>query len=231
MAAAFNNDDLTNVFVRASSVLDDLQVGNCSALEFTLPLSKTSPQLPEPSSGLTLKYATLGRGTQNYTCKASDSSAAPVAIGASATLFDVSCLISKSPSLVDGLPALFSGVSLDAMILYATILGRMASPTSGNLVIGEHYFTASGSPFFDLRFAGHGDYVRAKSLDSVSSPDTGKDSTGSYNVPWLLLGSVDGQGIKEVYRLETSGGAAPTTCQGQDELVEVEYAAAYFFFG
>jgi hypothetical protein len=62
----------------------------------TLPTTGTGTDLPSPNPSLTLKAIGHGRGTQNYTC--ASPSAAPVAIGALATLFfDIE---SFSPSIL-----------------------------------------------------------------------------------------------------------------------------------
>lgn len=60
-------------------------------------------------------------------------------------------------------------------------------------------------------------------------------------MPWLKLqtqnpnGDVRPEdnkgGVREVYRVNTAGGAAPATCVGQKAAFEVQYAAEYWFFG
>jgi hypothetical protein len=51
--------------------------------------------------------------------------------------------------------------------------------------------------------------------------------SGSAAVPWLKLLAKDGAtgGIKEVYRVDTAGGSAPATCQGQPANIQVQYSA------
>lgn len=58
------------------------------------------------------------------------------------------------------------------------------------------------------------------------------------DVDWLALDRVDGgyEGsgpLKEVYRVETVGGAAGGACEGkgEGETVRVRYAAQYWFYG
>ena len=46
----------------------------------SLPLKVDGNKLPEPA-GLALRYITIGRGVQNYTCATSTPESAPVAIG------------------------------------------------------------------------------------------------------------------------------------------------------
>lgn len=64
-------------------------------------------------------------------------------------------------------------------------------------------------------------------------------------MPWLKLQALDvgAQGsdvqqedteaaVKEIYRVNTHGGSAPTTCAGKHEgEFEIEYAAEYWFYG
>ncbi|PKX99187.1 DUF3455 domain-containing protein [Aspergillus novofumigatus IBT 16806] len=224
---------LTEDFVKITKELDGIQVGNCADINPTIPLCDTKPALPAPSHGMKLKFVALGRGTQNYTCSLSDKSTSPVAIGAVATLFDASCLASHNSAILHGLPSAMSKVSTDALGLFAMLLGQMTSRTSSGLILGEHYFTGTGAPMFDLRIGGHKDWLQAKKGSSVPAPSqvSSHSKDGEDNVPWLKLGFADGLGIREVYRIHTSGGQAPTSCKGQKESFEVEYAAEYWFYG
>ena len=44
--------------------------------------------------------------------------------------------------------------------------------------------------------------------------------------------ATDSSKIREVYRVDTAGGVAPSTCEGvTGGLVTVEYAAVYYFYG
>lgn len=75
---------------RASGTLEKrtlggTQITGCSLDMSQLPKLGSEPRLPDPSAGLKLKYATLGRGTQNYTCSG-DSQDAPKPNGAVAIL-------------------------------------------------------------------------------------------------------------------------------------------------
>ncbi|RHZ46654.1 uncharacterized protein CDV56_104344 [Aspergillus thermomutatus] len=193
------NRVLTEVFVKITKALDGIQVGNCVDANPTLPLCDMNPALPAPSHGLKLKLVALGRGTQNYTCSSSDESASPVAVGAVATLFDASCLVSHSPTILHELPSAMSKVSTDALGLFAMLLGQMTSRTSSGLILGEHYFTGTGAPMFDLRIGGHKDWIRAKEGSSVPAPSQSSSHSkdGDQNVPWLQLGFADGLGIRQ----------------------------------
>ncbi|GAQ06396.1 uncharacterized oxidoreductase YjmC [Aspergillus lentulus] len=215
---------LTEGFVKITEALDGIQVGNCVGINPTIPLCDTKPALPAPSHGLKLKFVALGRGTQNYTCLPSDKSASPAAVGAVATLFDASCLASHNPTILHDLPAAMSKVSTDALGLFAMLLNQMTSRTSSGLILGEHYFTDTGAPMFDLRIGGHKDWLQAKKGSSVPAPSqiSSHSKEGDHNVPWLKLGFADGSGIREVYRIHTSGGQPPASCKGQKESIESE---------
>lgn len=70
-------------------------------------------------------------------------------------------------------------------------------------------------------------------------------SDGSAAVPWLKLAVVTpdapvvgvqqadvGGGVKEVYRVNTAGGSAPSSCVGKvGEMWVQQYAAEYWFYG
>jgi hypothetical protein len=164
---------------------------NCSS--FT-PISKSFPtELPEPSPGLSLKFIALGRGTQNYTCQDNNTATVPVSNGATATLFDASCLAAGYPDLLDDLPAALMHVPHDAAVLGALTLGQFSASRNGSLVIGEHYFRNSTTPFFDFRPFGHPEWIAAKSAQSVQAP---ANISVNGSVAWLQLGYREGVGIQ-----------------------------------
>ncbi|KAJ5983713.1 hypothetical protein N7481_005812 [Penicillium waksmanii] len=228
---------LASTFSRITTEFDNISLGNCSLNIVTLPMNYTKTKLPEPSPHLDLKYIALGRGTQNYSCSSTESShsskksATPVAVGAVATLFDASCIASQSVMLLHELPAVIAQTPLGSFALMVEAL--TLTTNSSNLIIGEHYFNTAGDPFFDLNMSGSDAWMECKKDASVSAPTrvsriSGKDES---NVPWLKLDCKDCKGIKEVYRVMTVGGVAPTTCAGQNDTVLVEYAAEYWFYG
>lgn len=166
--------------------------------------------LPAPSN-LTLKHIALGLGTQNYTCESATST--PVAAGALATLYDATSLLSNTPVVLSTFPAL------------AYSLGSsMSLPT-----LGHHWFSADSVPTFDLEAANPRAFLSAKKVDSVAAPA----SSVPNSVPWLYL-TDDGRGVSKnlqaVYRVETAGGSAPSTCTKAGNIA-VKYAAEYWFYG
>ncbi|KAJ5267517.1 hypothetical protein N7478_010325 [Penicillium angulare] len=218
---------LAATFSRISNELDHMSLGSCSISNATIPLNDTSVYLPAPASNLTLKYIAIGRGTQNYTCASSSASSTPVQIGAAATLFDASCLASKSLNLLHEIPAVVGSTPIGSLAFLAELLSHTTNTT--DLILGEHYFNAAGSPVIDFRLSGRRDWIVASKNASVDAPQTSTDA--DQNVPWLKLDRTSGCGIQEVYRVMTYQGSAPSTCARLNKTLEVQYAAEYWFYG
>ncbi|KAH7152956.1 hypothetical protein EDB81DRAFT_438936 [Dactylonectria macrodidyma] len=175
--------------------------------------------LPVPSEGLHLRHVAVGRGVQKYEC--ADDSSAPTAAGAVATLFNASCVAALYPDLLETIP----GMAVHFDLSSAQQLG----PT-GLLESGHHYFTNATTPFFDVQSTGEAPCQKNATSPTPSGAAVGQQ--GEAAVPWLKLTTRDGAtgGIKEVYRLTTAGGSAPSSCEGMSESFEVEYAALYWFW-
>jgi hypothetical protein len=192
----------------------------CEAKHLTWGTSDAAPSpLPPPTAGLILKHVAIGRGVQNYTCDLSNATAVPAAIGAVATLYNASCLVSTYPDLANALPK----VALQFQV-------SPASLAPSNLAVsGKHFFTNTTTPFFDLdtNFMKLGSIPCAKNNTAAAPADAPKGLQGEPAVPWLkLLARVGATGnLQEVYRLETAGGSAPTNCTGQKATFSVQYAA------
>ncbi|KAJ5189137.1 Protein of unknown function DUF3455 [Penicillium cf. griseofulvum] len=212
--------------------LDNINIGNCSLANVSLPLNATDSPLPVPSTNLTLKYVALGRGTQNYTCPSDVSSDSktttkPKATGAAATLFDASCIASSSLTLLHEVPAIISATPLGSLAFMATLVAQGTRST--NLIIGEHHFNADGDPVFDMGLSGSKLWIATNKIAATPAPSS--TSKSSCDVPWLKLGHKKGDGIQEVYRVVTSQGDPPSTCAGQNTMIQVDYAAEYWFYG
>ncbi|OAA64597.1 hypothetical protein SPI_03244 [Niveomyces insectorum RCEF 264] len=215
----------------------------CDLSKAVFPPNVETPALPPPSAGLVLKHVAIGRGTQNYTCDVTNATAAPVADGALATLFNASCIAATYPSLLNLLPRVvlpfnLSDNSINAFStrLYPTNLAES----------GHHYFTTATTAFFNLDTpaaagpAGQlGTAPCAKNNTQPAPSDTvvGSDvdnrgQQGEPAVPWLKLLAKPGAtgGLQEVYRLQTVGGSAPATCAGMPAAFTVQYAAQYWFY-
>ncbi|KAK8201619.1 hypothetical protein IWZ01DRAFT_126852 [Phyllosticta capitalensis] len=76
-------------------------------------LALPSSSLPSPASNLTLYAVTLGLGTQNYSCVDLSSSDEPTAVGAVASLYDISAVLENAlmgATMEMALPGLALGV-------------------------------------------------------------------------------------------------------------------------
>jgi len=96
---------------------------------------------------------------------------------------------------------------------------------------GHHEFTETGVPLFKLVTdkVNYG-YVKAKAVANSTAPATASKGTdGNGSVLWLKLAATEGD-YKEVYRLETAGGAASKTCKGKPATFQVPYATQYWFW-
>ncbi|KAK5134498.1 hypothetical protein LTR08_006415 [Meristemomyces frigidus] len=184
--------------------------------------------LPAPAPGLSLSHVAIGRGTQNYTCDLSNATAIPVAVGAVATLFNVSCVAASAPDLLAQLPA----IALNLPIPTTT---NKASAAYQDLS-GHHYFTDPTTPFFNLdtplHTYGTGAFKKANSSAAPPSAPLGQHGTGNGSVAWLKLDAKNtaGQIFQEVYRTTTAGGNPPLVCTDMPAAFEVQYSAAYWLF-
>jgi hypothetical protein len=106
-------------------------------------------------------------------------------------------------------------------------------------VLGHHYFLDASTPFFDLGSeGGKGAFSKKSSSGAPRGASKGVGGVGQGAVPWLTLVEKDCPGeeagqqqrLKEVYRVNTAGGVAPVSCVGQEERIEVEYAAEYWIY-
>ncbi|KAF9870817.1 malate dehydrogenase [Colletotrichum karsti] len=187
--------------------------------------------LPVPSKGLTLKHVAIGRGTQNYTCDTSNSTAVPVATGAVATLFNASCVAAMYPDLLEKLPSVSMQFNLSDNNNNES--PQRLGPSSLG-VSGHHLFTSAGVPLFKLESEGLsiGDAYCSKNSSIPAPTMAAKGQQGESAVAWLKLLTTEGStgDIQEVYRITTAGGSPPATCKGQPAAFEVQYAAQYWFY-
>jgi len=214
-----------------ASLQGNLFAFSTPSISNTLPLKVANTSLPAPTD-LTLKYITIGHGVQNYTCPPNNSAATPVAIGALATLYDITPLALLSPDLVSQLPPLAASLSLtSSFILPNTPLFLDNIGTFPEL--GRHFFAADATPVFDLFAAGA--RINSKVVKKINAPaesDKGLEGTGA--VQWLALEAEPGVngtvGLSQVFRVDTAGGNPPSSCAGIEGVVSVPYAAAYHFY-
>jgi hypothetical protein len=153
----------------------------------------------------------------------------PVAAGAVATLFNVSCLAADMPELL----ARLCPIALDLPIPSSSDVN---SPIYQGMS-GHHYFKDASTPYFDLDTGAHrygnGAFKKGDSTPAPKTAMAGPYNSGHGPVAWLRLdakSTTDGQVFKEVYRLNTAGGQPPKTCEGMPAAFEVPYAAEYWLF-
>ncbi|KAF2843731.1 hypothetical protein M501DRAFT_1013067 [Patellaria atrata CBS 101060] len=210
----------------------DLQNIQCNVAAASMPPAPTP--LPPPSAGLVLSHVVVGRGTQNYTCDLSSPQSTPKAAGAVAVLYNATCIAATYPDLLAYMPR----VALQYAI--PTAGGSPSSPVD-IMTIGHHFFPDANFsvPYFDLNTETHRFGVGAlKKLNATAAPEDaplGPNGEGNGAVPWLKLGMRDApEGetyrFREVYRINTAGGAAPKTCEGLNADFTVEYAAEYWLY-
>ncbi len=177
-----------------------------------------APELPSTTQALA--YVALRRGIQNYTC--ASSTAAPVAIGAVATLFDATSLAYSSENILHTIPpiAVYLPLPLSSFISAGGILKPL----------GKHYFDINGTPTFDLYSVGK-ILFGAKTGDIKAPTTANKGPAGTGAVDWLQLTSKTGYksvGLQTVYRVVTAGGVAPAcTAASVGVVTTVHYAAEY----
>ena len=177
---------------------------------------------------------------QNYTCSSASKDVVPKAIGAVASLYNVSCIAANYPDILAMLPGL--------ALQYALPADPAANLEPSNLeLVGHHYFSSNNTPTFDLTqihplstasvdAAGTTFGIAKFKANSNSTAPTdapkGENGVGNGAVPWLRLDATYGTtgDVKAVYRLNTAGGKAPATCESSPAAFSVQYATAYWFY-
>ncbi|KAF2715614.1 hypothetical protein K504DRAFT_397121 [Pleomassaria siparia CBS 279.74] len=200
-----------------AQALKALEDGSCDLSQAQMPLAP-SP-LPSPAAGLILAHVAIGRGTQNYTCASSSVTETPVAVGAIASLFNATCSAVRAPAVLADVTTL--------AINYAVPKTDIAQ----HLLSGHHEFTLAGAPLFilDTDMHNYGSIEAQKNATSAAPATASTGTNGLGSVPWLRLTASEGN-FKEVFRINTAGGVAPKTCEGQPATIQVPYAAEYWFW-
>ena len=186
-----------------------------------------APSLPEsvlPPTSLTLRYVLLGRGTQNYTCTNANST--PVAAGALATLYDVSCQFTDSKSRTKFDQKLIP----DFLKKFSKPVQDLIPSKASSASVGDHYFRDGTTPMFVLN---DGYFVAAGKVGGCPAPSSATGNENGAAVDWLKLARKQGEvngGIEEIYRVQTAGGRAPAACSTAGPLT-VDYVAEYWMYG
>ncbi|KAK0948152.1 hypothetical protein LTR29_000269 [Friedmanniomyces endolithicus] len=180
----------------------------------------TTSGLPSPTGSL--KFIAVQIGTQNYTCNSTTGTY--TAKGALAQAFDATAYLTKNPNTLDSLSKTYLDLYTDEPCSKAPSDDVQADDrcedranskfTHPLPVLGEHYFTSTGTPTFDLYAAPGHPFMYAAKKGDVHAPS-------ADDVDWLYLvgnGSTSSRIISSVYRIETVGGVAPSSCSGTGSL-------------
>ncbi|CAK1356942.1 hypothetical protein CB0940_11885 [Cercospora beticola] len=212
-----------------------------------LPLSKISntgsTPLPVPSKDP--KAIILGLGFQNYTCSSSSSTwvQSTIQAGAIADLYDIT---SKTTSNTGDR---YSKSSLKAFETCLKV--TKCTPTTANGFcdrchtissaafaskrVGEHYFDQiNGLQMPNFALDTLKCFFSGKKGGGVKAPANAyKGANGLGAVDWLYLvdnNSGRTKGMTSVYRVETAGGVAPSSCSTPGSAMQVPYATEYWFY-
>jgi hypothetical protein len=160
----------------------------------------------------------LARGTQNYTCLASNT--VPIQLGAEAVFFDATQLAYNNETVLNKLPSVIVWIPLWNFFSF-----------DGIFLLGYYFFDSSGPPIVNLTDVDK--ILYGTKTGDIKAPLTAnKGPLGTGAVDWLQLESKAGYpsiGLSLVYRVETAGGMPPITCE-QPGLLTVPYAAIYMFY-
>ncbi|KAF2115620.1 hypothetical protein BDV96DRAFT_471100, partial [Lophiotrema nucula] len=122
-----------------------------------------------------------------------------------------------------GVPSAIGAVAQLFNASCAVAEGNLGSVTEDASAIGAHFFVDNTTPDFDIIGLGNTELKKAESMAAPQATD----------VPWLRL-EAQQQGttspVKQIYRLNTVGGVAPASCEGQGEVVTVDYEAQYWVY-
>jgi len=172
---------------------------------------------------------------QNYTCANNAPTTTPVAIGAVASLYNVSCVAALYPDILTLLPDLALQYPLPAD-------PSSPLPPANADLSGHHEFLDTTTPFFNLDVNPDTQFGMAVAKkNGTSNPPAGAplgpDNVGDGSVAWLYLKTINGtstqattNNIKNVYRLNTAGGNPPKNCSNSDAVFDVQYSALYWFW-
>ena len=106
-------------------------------------------------------------------------------------------------------------------------------------ILGDHFFSplTVNTPTFSLNKVKANPFPLAfvtKKDEMIAPKSACPGVKGEGAIKWLRLvdeANLSKGGINTVYRLETAGGSAPATCEGQRKTFEVLYAAQYWVYG
>ncbi|CAI6255016.1 unnamed protein product [Periconia digitata] len=189
-------------------------------LAFAAPYRLPSEILPRQSNA-TCDLSSTPQPANTMTPPAADLTLALIAMGRGTQNY--TCADSTAttvPSAIGALADLFN-----ASCAVADGLPELGSILEDAASIGTHFFVDNTTPEFDVIGLGE---TQAKKVESMLAP-------AATDVPWLRL-EAQQQGttspVKQIYRLNTKGGIAPSNCEGRvvGETITVEYEAQYWIY-
>lgn len=207
----------------------------------TLPNNQINNALPSPTGQL--KSVQLGLGFQNYSCSATSNTWIQTvpSSGAIADLYDITALVNTATHDTLTRTALHSFETCLTVTKctpspangYCDACHRIAAAPYQPALDGEHFFNqlnGAQTPNFAVK----NDFLSCKKVGSAPAPASAYDGqNGLGAVGWLYLidnGSERTHGLSAVYRVETAGGVAPSSCDEPGSFLEVPYSAEYWFY-
>jgi len=178
------------------------------------------PSTPPTSIG-------LGLGTQNYTC--SPTTSTYTSAGAMAEILDISC-IHTMPQFSTIQNAIYSTwLAAPASVTPSTIFGHQNVPAFN---LGPHYFIPN--PTTGVGISPKWDYSQSLGNPNafvIGAKVGGIPAPNPSDVDWLVLNGVQGNLATQIFRVETKGGKAPTSCVPGSAPITVKYMAQYWLYG
>ncbi|RDB27842.1 hypothetical protein Hypma_002131 [Hypsizygus marmoreus] len=199
-----------------------------SKAKISFPLGQTLLETPTAKPS----YIAVAIGTQNYTCSASGTY---TNVGAVAELFDASCIYG-TPFYSTTASTAYTLWKIAPPILPAQAIITLLQGLKSPLVLGQHFYVTNPltgigiNPKWDFTSQGTtkgntNAYVVAAKVQGMAAP------TGTRDIDWVQLKSIQGSLATQVYRVDTKGGQPPASCTPGTPDIAVKYASMYWLFG
>lgn len=186
---------------------------------FLLILHSGDQSLSPPTEGFELRFMAVLRGTWNWTCETSDQHSKPFSIGGVGVVIDTSKEIQKMETeeeYYDWVAELAHNPVSNFTSENFNILGDFVQ-------LEEHLGYSDFSPLAE--FYGTMSEIIPAPADGPKGPD------GSDPIIWGRFNATEGsRGVKQIYRVKSAGGKAPATCDGLEDHLEIDFAAAAWIY-
>jgi hypothetical protein len=218
---------LVSLLLATPALAAPLQSASCDISTITLHLPADQSLLVAPTSAPS--FIVLGVGVQNYTCSPSSTYTSVHlhhslifqslfnrtyrSTGAVAELFDISCL-TETPDFATIQDTAYASLPADPPYATSAEVISLMQELKLSTILGQHYFVPTPtthigiSPNWDFTSSGPtagnlNAFVIAAKVASIPAP------TGSNDVDWVSLTSVQGELATQVFRTDTKGGQPP----------------------